>query len=90
MNKAGVPSGEILSLEDALNAPQVQHRNTFSTVNLDGIGELKLFNSTAKFSETTANVDAPPPTLSQHTSEILTQIGYTEAELEEFKANGII
>lgn len=90
LNKNGVPSGEILSLEEALNAPQVEHRNTFTTVNAEGVGEIKVFNMPAKFSKTPATVDTPPPTLSQHTEEILTEIGYTKEQIEEFKSNGVI
>lgn len=90
LNKKGVPSGEILSLEDALNAPQIQHRNTLSTVNIDGIGDVKLFNITAKFDKNPGSVDTPPPFLSQHTQEILSQIGYSKEEMDELKTNGII
>lgn len=90
LNKNGVPSGEILSLEEALNAPQVEHRNTFTTVNAEGVGEIKVFNMPAKFSKTPATVDTPPPTLSQHTEEILTEIGYTKEQIKEFKSNGVI
>jgi crotonobetainyl-CoA:carnitine CoA-transferase CaiB-like acyl-CoA transferase len=32
----------------------------------------------------------PPPTFSQHTCEILTQLGYTEEEIQTFHQNGVI
>lgn len=89
-NSKGIPSGAILSLEDALNAPQVKHRNTFATVNLDEIGDLKLFNMTAKFEKTPGRVETAPPKLSEHTEEILTSVGYTKFDLEDFKAKGIV
>ena len=90
LNKAGVPSGEILSLEAALTSPQIEHRNTFTTVNVEGIGDMKLFNMTAKFSEHPGNVEKRPPFLSEHTTEILTELGYTEEELKEFKDKGVV
>lgn len=90
LNKNGVPSGEILTLEDALKAPQVEHRQTFSTVNADGIGDIKLFNMTAKLSKTPGMVETPPPTLAQHTNEIFSQLGYSDDELVELKEKGII
>lgn len=90
LNKAGVPSGEILKLGEALDAPQIQHRNTFSTVNVPGIGDVKLFNMTAKFEKTPGMVETPPPTLAQHNAEILGELGYSESDLQEFKENGII
>jgi CoA:oxalate CoA-transferase len=48
LNKNDVPSGAILSLEAALNQEQIGHRDTFGTMNVEGIGDLKLFNLTAK------------------------------------------
>jgi CoA:oxalate CoA-transferase len=42
LNQRGVPAGEILGLEAALNAPQIQHRQTIKTVREEGMGELKL------------------------------------------------
>jgi crotonobetainyl-CoA:carnitine CoA-transferase CaiB-like acyl-CoA transferase len=90
LNKKGIPSGEILSLEDALNAPQIVHRETIKTVNAPEIGELKLFNLTAKFEKTPASIDSPPPKLSEHTSDLLKEIGYTCDEINEFKKQEII
>ncbi len=90
LNKNDVPSGAILSLEDALSQPQVEFRNTFATTHVDGIGDIKVFNMTAKFDKTPGIVETPPPTLSQHTNEILGQIGYTDELIGELKNKGVI
>ena len=90
LNKKGIPSGEILSLDDALHAPQIEHRKTLSSVNAEEIGELKLFNLTAKFEKTPGCIENPPPKLSENTADILESIGYSSAEIEEFKSKGII
>lgn len=90
LNKKGIPSGEILCLEDALNAPQVNHRMTLSTVFADDIGELKLFNLTAKFEKTPGNIENPPPKLSADTEAILSDIGYTPDNMKYLKEKGII
>jgi len=90
LNKKGIPSGEILSLENALNAPQIVHRETIKTVEAPEIGDLKLFNLTAKFEKTPAGIDSPPPKLSEHTNELLKEIGYSKDEIKEFKEQGII
>ncbi|HZY10322.1 MAG TPA: CoA transferase, partial [Bacteroidota bacterium] len=52
LNAHDVPSGEILDLEAALDQPQIKHRGTITSITAEGIGELKLFNLTAKFEKT--------------------------------------
>jgi len=90
LNAKGVPSGAILSLEASLMQPQVAHRETLATVQAEGIGELRLFNLTALFEKTPGKVETPPPTLGQHTDEILGGIGYTKDEIAQFKQKGIV
>ena len=90
LNAKGVPSGAILGLEDALNQPQIKHRDTITTVSAEGIGDLKLFNLTAKFDKTPGKVECPPPRLGQHTEEILADIGYTKDHIKALKERGIV
>jgi len=90
LNKKGIPSGEILNLEGALTQPQIEHRNSIQDVDVPGIGEVKLFNLTAKFEKTPASIEMPPPRLSEHTTEILTSLGYTEDEIKTLKEKTVI
>lgn len=89
-NKKGIPSGEILDLEASLTQPQIKHRSTIQDVNVPGIGNVKLFNLTAKFEKTPANIDSPPPHLSEHTAEILNSLGYSNSDISALKEKGII
>lgn len=89
-NDQGVPAGAILSLEDALVAPQVKHRKTLTRIREEGLGELELFNLTARFETTPGEVETPPPRLSADTSEILTELGFSETELTSLRERGVI
>ncbi|MGZ9235006.1 MAG: CaiB/BaiF CoA transferase family protein, partial [Anaerolineales bacterium] len=80
LNARGIPSGDVLSLEAALTSEQAKHRQVLADVDQPHIGNIKIFNMTAKFSKTPAEIESPPPILSQHTEEILTGLGYTGEE----------
>ena len=90
LNEKGIPTGDIYGLEKALLQPQSEHRQVIATVNEPGIGDIKLFNLTAKFSKTPAQIDAPPPRLSAHTAEILKGLGYKEEEVKVLKEKGAV
>lgn len=90
LNAKGIPSGDILGLEDALKQPQAVHRKVIEDVETPGIGPVKLFNLTAKFSKTPGTIDAPPPSLAQHNGEILGRLGYTEEQMTALKEKGVI
>jgi crotonobetainyl-CoA:carnitine CoA-transferase CaiB-like acyl-CoA transferase len=90
LNANDVPSGAILSLADALQQPQVKHRGTLKDVAVEGIGNIPLFNLTAKFEKTPGDITAPPPRLSAHTAEVLAGIGINENELAALKAKHVI
>lgn len=89
-NAKGIPSGAILTLEDALNAPQVKHRETFSNIDVEGVGNIPLFNMTAKFEKTPGKAEKAPPKLSQHTEEILTGIGYSADEIKRLREQEVL
>ena len=90
LNAKGVPSGEILSLEAALDAPQIRHRNTIRTVREEGIGDLKLFSLTAHFEKAPGDIDAAPPRLSAHTNQILEEFGYSIEEIADLREKGVV
>jgi CoA:oxalate CoA-transferase len=90
LNDRDVPSGAILDLGAALAQEQVKHRNAFGSVRVEGIGDLQLFNLTAKFSKTPGTVDAPPPKLGEHTCDVLKAAGYTDEEIRSYQVAKII
>jgi CoA:oxalate CoA-transferase len=90
LNNHDVPSGAILDLDAAMHQEQVNHRKTFGTVTVDGIGALPLFNLTAKFEKTPGMVTSPPPKLGEHTGEVLKGLGYDDEGIRRLKDQKIV
>lgn len=90
LNGKGIPSGDIVSLEVALISDQAKHRQVIEEVQEGGIGTIKVFNLTAKFSKTPAKITAAPPRLSAHTEEILKSLNYNDKDIKTFKEKGVI
>jgi formyl-CoA transferase len=90
LNTRGIPSGDVVSLEAALTSGQAQHRQVIADVEQPGIGKIKIFNMTAKFSKTPAQIEMPPPRLSENTNDILGELGYNGEEIKLLKEKLVI
>lgn len=53
-------------------------------------GPIKLVNTPVKWSESKPGIRLPPPTLGQHTDEILRDLKLSKQEVEELRGEGII
>jgi crotonobetainyl-CoA:carnitine CoA-transferase CaiB-like acyl-CoA transferase len=71
LKAAGVPCGKINSVAGALEDPHTAARSMVETVEHPTVGALKMLGIPFKFSDTPASVRCAPPTLGQHTDEIL-------------------
>ncbi|QFZ85181.1 CoA transferase [Variovorax paradoxus] len=86
-NEAGVPAGPVYSVPQALDHPQVAERGMVgSFTNAPGVGrDIRLVRTGFKVNGQAPRVDAPPPTLGQHSEEILTDLGYSSAQIQALK-----
>ncbi|MFZ0426607.1 MAG: CoA transferase [Acidobacteriota bacterium] len=90
LNRRGVPAGAILSLQDALEAPQIRQRQTLGSFDDPELGLLRLFSLTAHFSRTPGQLKTAPPRLSEHTAEVLDSLGCTAEQIDELRREGVV
>lgn len=85
-----VPCGPINSLDKVFDDPQVKHRQMQIELPLPGGGNVPGVASPVKFSHTPIEYSAAPPALGQHTDQILSALGLSEADIAQLKAGKVI
>ena len=91
LKAAGVPCGRINSVAEALAEPQTEARAMVETVEHSTIGALKMLGIPFKFSDTQPSVRRAPPTLGQHTEEILAdELGLDATAIEQLRKDKVV
>ena len=85
----GVPTGPVWSVPEALAHPQLADRGLLQTHRV-GSEDLQLVGIGAKLDGIAPGVDSPPPTLGEHTNDILSELGYDKAQILGLKEEGAI
>jgi crotonobetainyl-CoA:carnitine CoA-transferase CaiB-like acyl-CoA transferase len=88
---AGVPCGPINNLKEVFEEPQVQARGMLRHLSHAAGGTVPQVVSPMKFSATPLEFEAGPPTLGQHTDEVLrTVLGRSDEEIGALRSAGIV
>jgi len=91
LEAAGVPNGPINNLKQVFEEPQVVARGMKIEVEHASAGKVPLMASPMRFSGTPLEFRLPPPTLGQHTGEILQGVlGLDAAAIARLRDEGII
>ncbi len=90
LNAAGIPCGPIYRIDQALEHPQVRHRQMVVELPHPAMGTVRLLGLPVKLSETPGAIRLAPPLLGQHTDEVLREIGISDDELRRLREHGVI
>jgi crotonobetainyl-CoA:carnitine CoA-transferase CaiB-like acyl-CoA transferase len=91
LKAAGIPCGKINSVAEALEDSQTAARKMIETIEHPGVGTLKMLGIPFKFSDTACSVRRPPPTLGQHSEEILSsELGLDDKAIAELRRQKVI
>lgn len=90
LNKADVPCSPVLTIEESLADPQIQHRKMVFELEHPAEGRIKQRAFPARFSDMPLKQDVPPPLYGQHTDEILLGLGYTEDDIKKLREEKVI
>ena len=81
--------GPVYSIDEALNDPQAQARGVLVTSG-EGDATFQTLTSFPRISDVENEQRYVPPQMGEHTSELLRDAGYSEAEIAQYKAGGVI
>jgi crotonobetainyl-CoA:carnitine CoA-transferase CaiB-like acyl-CoA transferase len=91
LKAAGIPCGKINSVAEALEDSQTAARKMIETIEHPTVGALKMLGIPFKFSDTACSVRRPPPTLGQHSEEILSgELGLDNKAIADLRRQKVI
>jgi len=86
----GVPFGPINNIEQTFNHPQAIARNVTVEVDHPRAGKIKLVAPAVTYNGQKMDVRLPPPWLSEHTSEVMEELGYSPEQIADLRERAII
>lgn len=91
MEEARLPAGPVLSPQQVLDDPHVAAKGLFQPTPYPGLDKpAPLMKTPVELSRTPGEIRQRPPTLGEHTDQIMQQLGYSTAELQELRSKRVI
>ena len=90
LQAVGVPCSPINTLDHALAHPQVATRGLLVETVHPVLGEMKNIGLPVRFGGAARQAHRTPPLLGQHSSEVLREAGYTDADIQALHTSGAI
>ena len=85
LDAAGIPAGPINTISEALADIQAQHRDMIRTM-----AGMPLIGSPMRIDGDRTDSDLPPPTLGEHTEEVLEALALDGSEVERLRSAGVV
>jgi crotonobetainyl-CoA:carnitine CoA-transferase CaiB-like acyl-CoA transferase len=91
LEKARVPAGPVLDLQQVLDDPQVKARELLKYVDHPGAAKpVPLADTAVRLSATPGGIRTRAAALGEHTDEVLREIGYEEEEIAALRKSDVI
>jgi crotonobetainyl-CoA:carnitine CoA-transferase CaiB-like acyl-CoA transferase len=90
LEQQGVPAGPIYNLDEVFADPQVRHLGIAVPLHHPKRGDIRVVGQPINLSRTAARVVSALPEPGAHTDEILRDLGYGAADIENFRAKKIV
>ncbi len=89
-NEAGVPCGPIYAMDEVFADPQVEALGVAQSLTSPALGDLTFVRQPVTLTRTPSSFVAAPPEAGEHTDEILAQLGYQTADIDDLRSRGVV
>jgi crotonobetainyl-CoA:carnitine CoA-transferase CaiB-like acyl-CoA transferase len=90
LDEAGIPCAPVNSVLAAFKQPQAVARQMRVEVDHPTLGSVPQVGLPYKLSATPASIRSAPPLLGEHSAEVLDELGYSAAQIDALRAEGVI
>lgn len=90
LEEKDIPCAPLNTLEEVFKDPQVKEYGFPIETEHPRMGKMRLVGSGIQLSRTPPKVNTPPPTLGEHTEEVLRGLAYDAQMIQELRAEGIV
>ncbi|SEJ78863.1 CaiB/BaiF CoA-transferase family protein [Achromobacter sp. NFACC18-2] len=90
LKQAGVPAGSINTVPEVFEDPQVVHRAMLRRLPHPVAGSVPQVMNPLRFGNAALRADAAPPLLGQHTADVLTELGLSAEQIQDYRDRKII
>lgn len=90
LRAAGVPCGRINTVAEALGDPHVIERGFIIELEHPALGPIKSLATPIHLADTPLVYRRHPPRLGEHSDEVAAELGYSEAEIAQLRAAGVL
>ncbi len=90
LERARIPAGPVLGLDDVLDDPQVKARRLLHAIDFPGVESVPIANTPVRLSVTPGSIRHRAPLPGEHTDAILGELGYTPDAIQQFRAADVV
>ena len=85
-----IPAAPVKTIQEFMEDPAVRHHDMVHEYDHPDVGRLRLMGQPLAFAGSPTRDPGPPPTLGQHTDEVLRELGYDATVVNDLRARKVV